>query len=395
MPFYLVRNDITKMDTDAVVNAANESLLGGGGVDGAIHRAAGPELLEACRTLGGCTEGDAKITKGYALKAKYIIHTVGPIWEGGGNGEEAVLRSCYRRSLSLALEHGCASVAFPLISAGAYGYPKAEALETASSEIRAFLEEHEMDVYLVLFGETEFLEAKKLFRDVREYIDSIYAARHTDHNVEAQRKRLWHSDRTAARQYDIDLGSAPLPPEEGALYGASLPPEEGPLYSAPHQESAHAPQDRETALPPEEALRKTPRRARPKASLPDISPDWDRILRDTDEGFSQRLLRLIDQRGLTDAACYKRANVDRKLFSKIRSNPAYRPGKPTVFAFAVALELSLDETKDLLNRAGFALSRASRFDIILEYFIRNGIYDIFQINEVLFRYDMPLLGSGM
>lgn len=344
MPLEMVRNDITKMNVDAIVNAANRSLLGGGGVDGAIHRAAGPELLAECRTLNGCDTGQAKLTKGYKLPAKYVIHTVGPIWRGGYHREAELLAACYRNSLELALKHGCESVAFPLISAGAYGYPKDQAMSIAVDTIGKFLFEHDMTVYLVVFGKTEFLTGKKLFRDVQEYIDDVYAATHFKRNFERTRRALWQQDEEAALRYDRELSET---------YSASLPP----------------------------------------ASI--APPDWDEMLKRTDEGFSEALLRLIDEKRMTDAQCYKRANVDRRLFSKIRSDPAYRPSKPTVFAFAVALELSLPETESLLKKAGFALSHSSKFDIILEYFIKMRQYNILEINEVLFHYDMPLLGSGM
>lgn len=355
MPFEIVRNDIAKMRVDAIVNAANRSLLGGGGVDGAIHRAAGPELLAECQTLGGCETGEAKITRGYRLPAKYVIHTVGPIWHGGAQGERALLSACYRNSLNLALEYGCETVAFPLISAGAYGYPKDQAMSVAVEAITRFLFEHDMMVYLVVFGHTEFLTGKKLFRDVQEYIDDVYAAAHVERNVERSRRMLWRRDEDAALELDRQLG---------ASYSESSMPDRAPK-SAPSM---------------------------PKPAM--ARPDWDSMLRQTDEGFSEALLRLIDERGMTDAQCYKRANVDRKLFSKIRSNPSYKPSKPTVFAFAIALELSLPETKRLLGKAGFALSHSSKFDIILEYFIKNRSFDIFEINEVLFEFDMPLLGSG-
>ncbi len=351
MPFEIVRNDITRMRVDAIVNAANRSLLGGGGVDGAIHQAAGPELLAECRALGGCETGEAKITGGYRLPAKYVIHTVGPVWHGGTRGERELLAACYRNSLDLALAHGCESVAFPLISAGAYGYPKDQAMSVAVDAIGKFLFEHDMTVYLVVFGHTEFLTGRKLFRDVQEYIDDVYAASHVRKNVERSRKALWRQDEDAALELDQELGAA---------YDDSIMPDSAPM-SAPAMEK----------------------------------PDWDSMLKQTDEGFSEALLRMIDERGMTDAQCYKRANVDRKLFSKIRSNPSYRPSKPTVFAFAVALELSLPETKRLLGKAGFALSHSSKFDIILEYFIKKRIFDVFEINEVLFQFDMPLLGSGM
>lgn len=359
MPFEIIRNDITKMKVDAIVNAANSSLLGGGGVDGAIHRAAGPELLAECRTLGGCNTGEAKITKGYRLPAKYVIHTVGPIWHGGNDGEKELLAACYLNSLSLALAYHCETVAFPMISAGAYGYPKDQAMAVAVDTITAFLDDHDMTVYLVVFGQTEFLTGKKLFRDVQEYIDDVYAARHVKKNIEYTREQLWHRDEKAAAALDQELGTV--------FSGGSVADESLDMLPAP------------TGAMPLEA--------------PCFS-DLDDLLKRTDKGFSETLMDLIDQRGLTDAECYKKANVDRKLFSKIRSNPAYKPSKPTVFAFAVSLELNLPETKKLLRKAGFALSHSSKFDIIMEYFIQAGNYDIFEINEVLFHYDMPLLGSG-
>ena len=355
MPFELVRNDITRMNTDAIVNAANRSLLGGGGVDGAIHRAAGPELLAECRTLGGCETGDAKITNGYRLPAKYVIHTVGPVWHGGTNGEKELLASCYRRSLELAAENGCESIAFPMISTGAYGYPKDQALAVAVDAITTFLLDHEMTVYLVIFGHEELVTGKKLFREIREYIDDVYAEKHFRANIEYSRRRRWQEDEESALDMDMQISKEIA---EHACYGAAPEP-----LSAPSESCS--------------------------------MPDWEELLKKTDEGFSKALLRLIDERGWTDAQCYKKANVDRKLFSKIRSNPDYRPSKPTVLAFAVALELSLRETKELLKKAGFSLTRSSRFDLVLDYCIRNRIYDVFVINEILFQFDLPLLGSGM
>ena len=358
MPFEIVRNDITKMNVDAIVNAANRSLLGGGGVDGAIHRAAGPELLAECSTLGGCETGEAKITKGYRLPARYVIHTVGPIWYGGHSGEKELLSACYRHSLELAVENGCESVAFPMISAGAYGYPGDQAMAVAVETITGFLMNHDLMVYLVVFGRDSFLNSKKLFRDVKEYIDDVYAESRIRRRRENIRENLWHSDEKAALDYDVEICES--------LMGTSCSDAAEPKVQA----SAPAP-------------------------APALAPDWDEILKQTDEGFSQALIRLIDERGMTDAQCYKRANVDRKLFSKIHSNPAYKPSKPTVLAFAVALELTLPETKSLLKKAGFALTRSSKFDLVLEYCIKHRIYNIYDINEVLFELDMPLLGSGM
>ena len=337
MPLQIIRDDITKVRCDAIVNAAKNSLLGGGGVDGAIHRAAGPGLLAECRTLGGCETGKAKITKGYDLPARYVIHTVGPVWQGGGHGERELLESCYRESLILAREHDCRSVAFPLLSAGVFGYPKDQALRVAVDAISAFLlENDDMTVFLVVFSPTPYLLSKKLFADVRSYID--------DHYVDT------HYDACAERVRSMRL-------------------KEAMTFAAP-------------AAPPAEAHGN----ASPFPSL-------DRRLAHLDESFSQMLLRKIDEKGMTDAACYKKANIDRKLFSKIRSDPLYKPSKQTAIAFAIALELSLDETRELLMKAGYALSPASKFDVIVEYFIRKGDYNIFEINEALFVFDQNLLGA--
>ena len=330
MLLQIVRNDITTMKVDAIVNAANESLLGGGGVDGAIHRAAGPELLQECRTLHGCKMGQAKITKGYRLPAKFVIHTVDPIWRGGGHGERELLVSAYRSSPELALDHGCETVAFPLISSGVYGYPKDQALKVAVDTIGEFLLAHDMTVYLVIFDRAAYTIGGKLFDDIAAYIDDRYVDAHTD-SREAQRRRMVISS---------------MPMEEDAPFAA--------------------------------------------AAVPD---GLDQALRKLDESFSQMLLRKIDERGITDAQCYKKANIDRKLFSKIRSDVHYKPSKPTAMAFAVALELPLEEARKMLEKAGFAFSHASKFDIIVEYFIAHQNYNIFEINEALFAFDQSLLGG--
>ena len=342
MPFQIIRQDITKMKCDAIVNAANNTLLGGGGVDGMIHRAAGPELQLECMGLHGCETGKAKITKGYHLPCRYVIHTVGPIWQGGGYGEEELLRSCYRASLQLAAEYGCESVAFPLISSGVFGYPKAEALRVAAESIRAFLEEHEdMTVYLTVYGHRTYLLSERLYAGVRSYIDDNYVEAHTDRLRENRRSALFHSEK-----YSVDAAY----PEEVSLCVSMAAP------------------------------------AAAKASLQDA-------LESLDESFSQMLLRKIDERGMKDSQCYKRANVDRKLFSKIRSDVHYRPSKTTALAFAVALELPLEETRDLLRKAGYALSHSSKFDVIVEYFIRENNFNIDEINAALFDFDQALLGS--
>ncbi|WP_418483230.1 O-acetyl-ADP-ribose deacetylase [Dysosmobacter sp.] len=329
MPLEIVRNDITKMSVDAIVNAAKESLLGGGGVDGCIHRAAGPELLQECRTLGGCRTGEAKITGAYRLPCRYIVHTVGPVWNGGKYGEREQLASCYRTSLALAKEHGCETVAFPLISSGVFGYPKDQALRVAVDTISEFLAENDMTVYLVIFSRTAYAIGNKLFADIAAYIDDHYVDAHTDSRRERMRRRGVVESRMLTAYEDAPVAASGL----------------------------------------------------------------DEALAHLDAGFSETLLKLIDRSGKKDSEIYKKANVDRKLFSKIRNNPDYKPSKATAIAFAIALELNLDETRDLVARAGYALSASSKFDVIIEYFIRQKKYDIFEINEALFAFDQSLLGA--
>ena len=352
MPLQLIRADITKMEVDAVVNAANSTLLGGGGVDGAIHSAAGPELLRECRALGGCETGQAKITLGYKMPCKYIIHTVGPVWHGGKENEENLLYSCYSNSLSLAAEKGCESVAFPLISSGIYGYPKAQALGVATRAIRDFLEKNDDDVlvYIVIFDKTAFEVSSSFFGKIEQRIN--------DFEVEQAELR----DISYGRREHGNLLN------KSGIFQAKAKKEKNSLSSEKGGFCASSPiifADAAALSEPEFAL---------------------------DESFSEMLLRKIDEKGMTDAQCYKKANIDRKLFSKIRNNPNHKPSKATAIAFAIALELPLEEATDLLLKAGYALSPSSKFDVIVEYFIRYQRYDIFEINEALFEFDQPLLG---
>ena len=338
MPLQIIRNDITKMSVDAIVNAANTSLLGGGGVDGCIHRAAGPELLAECSTLHGCETGSAKITKGYRLPCKYVIHAVGPRWRDGKHREQELLESCYRTSLNLAKENSCQSVAFPLISSGVYGYPKDQALKVAVDTISTFLLENEIMVYIVVFDRKAYQISGKLFADIAAYIDDWYVYEHTDSRSE-QRRRL------EALSEESCFEAAPVPlPSEAICKSCS-------------------------------------------------SQSLEEALGQMDESFSEMLLRKIDESGMTDAQCYKKANIDRKLFSKIRSDKFYKPSKPTVLAFALALELPLAQMQDMLGKAGFTLSHSSKFDIIVEYFVERGNYNVYEINEALFAFDQSLIGA--
>ena len=350
MPLTIVRNDLTKMNVDAIVNAANTSLKMGGGVCGAIFNAAGAENLQReCDKLAPIKTGDAVITKGYALPAKYIIHTAGPVYKDGNQNEEVLLRSCYKNTLDFAKEHGCESIAFPLISSGIYGYPKDEALTVATSTIGDWLASNDMDVSLVVFDKTAFALSKELLGEVKSFIDENYvderAGRYRDRSVETKFLDFQLLDET---NKPLDGESVPvMSPELSAARSASV-------------------------------------------MIPNSLNDK---IKNLDEPFAITLLKLIDEKGKSDVDVYKRANIDRKLFSKIRTGKGYMPSKKTVLALAIALELSLSETRDLLERAGFALSRSVLFDVMIEYFITRKKYNIYEINNVLFEYDQPLLGG--
>lgn len=355
MPLQIIRNDITKVACDAIVNAANSTLLGGGGVDGAIHKVAGKGLLLECMKLGGCKVGQAKITKGYNLPCKYVIHTVGPKWKGGKNGEKELLESCYKNALVLAKKNNCESVAFPLISSGVYGYPMNEAFKVAVDTVAEFLMQNDMLVCIVVYNKNALAAGSKLFADIAQYIDDNYVAEHSPYDS----RRLKNSDE-----------SMPLPQTR------FLPDED--LQESAVLESAWA-QSEATFAPITSSFK--------------IEDSLENVIDETiDESFSEMLLRLIDERGMKDSECYKKANIDKRLFSKIRSNSDYKPSKPTVLAFCIALELPLCQTNEMLMKAGFALSHSNKFDIIVEYFIKQNNYNIFEINEALFAFDQSLLG---
>ncbi|MBF1180913.1 MAG: macro domain-containing protein [[Eubacterium] sulci] len=329
MPFEIVRNDIVNMKVDAIVNTANPRPIIGAGTDKAVHDKAGARLLLARKEIGDIAIGTSKITPAFDLNARYVIHTAGPIWRDGKSSEEALLASCFKNSLRLAKEKECESIAFPLISTGSYGFPKPLALQIAVREISSFLMENEMQVYLVVFEKQSFELSEKLFKSVSSYIDANYVS--DKMNMEYGTSKL--------RRFDYE----------------------------------------------EMLLRESSYEITSKMS------NLDGMLENLDKGFSETLLYLIDRTGKKDSEIYKKANVDRKLFSKIRNNADYRPSKATAIAFAIALELDLDETSDLLSRAGYALSQSSKFDVIVKYFIENKKYDIFELNSVLFEFDQPLI----
>ena len=333
MPLHIIRQDITKMDCDAIVNPTNIYLTPDGGTDLAIHTAAGPELLKYCKKQMGMVQvGGAKISPAFNLPCKHVIHTVGPVWKGGNNNEKDKLISCYKESLELAAINGCSSIAFPLISSGTYGYPKDQVLKIAIDVISDFLFTREMTVYLVVYDKKAYEFSNKLFSDIASFIDDNYYEEH--------KFAVSNRERMAMRR---DMA----------------------IYDEMAFECCQAP------------------------SVGSID-DW---LGKLDESFSQALFRFIDEKGMTDVECYKKANIDKKTFSKIKCQDGYKPSKNTAIAFAIALELSLEETQHLLKTVGYTLSRSNKFDLIIEYFITNKIYDIFLINETLFEFDQVCLGA--
>lgn len=356
MPFEIVRNDIVNMQVDAIVNSANPMPVIGSGVDSGIHEKAGPKLLIERQKIGSIDFGDAVITPGFGLGAKYVIHTVGPIWSDGNRGEDQILSSCYQKSLSLAKEYKCESIAFPLIATGNYGFPKPLALQIAVREISAFLLENEMQIYLVVFGREAFALSEKLFKSVSSYIDEKYIFS----------KTLDEYGRNTVHGYRLNASPAEVRHQQRRR-----------LFDRPRP--APAPE-----VFSDESF-ETPISAK--------SDDLSQLVKKLDAGFSETLLQLIDRTGKKDSEIYKKANVDRKLFSKIRNNMDYKPSKATALAFAFALELDINETRDFIGRAGFALSHSSKFDVIVEYFLINRNYDVFELNEVLFAFDQPLLGA--
>ena len=339
MPLQIIRQDITKMHVDGIVNTTSEEMVGYSGVDFAIHSAAGPELDAECQKIAPLGLGEAKITRGYHLPCKYVIHTSGPVWRGGLFGESIILRSCYIECLKLAVKNGCQSVAFPLISAGTYGYPKDQVLKFAIQTITEFLFENELTVYICVFDKDSYSFSQKLFNDIRSFID--------DDDVDG------HEDDFLFDEIECSLADEPI---------------------CCHQ----------VPRPMMDAKGLSLGSARNKS--------LGEYMRDMDKSFQEKLFDLIDKSGMTDVECYKRANVDKRTFSKIKSNKNYKPSKQTAIAFAIALQLDLEGTQDLLATVGFTLSRSNVFDKIIRYFIQNGNYNIFEINEALFEFDQSLLG---
>ncbi len=373
MSFEIIRNDITKVEADAIVNTANPAVAVGAGVDKCIYEAAGwDELLAERAKIGRMKRGEAAYTPAFALKAKYIIHTIGPVWRGGRRKERETVARCYRNSLALAEQLGCETVAFPLIATGSYGFPKDEALRIAVREISSFILDHEIDVKLVVYDDESFDVSGKLFSGIKEYIEEKDVVQTLSKQQRNDVSSSYRERRELRRRRRL---------EESAL--ADEAPFVTENYEAYEKETVDSAEETDELFAGSSAFVSVPKKAQ---TLEDR-------LAHLDKDFREYLFMLIDRRGLKDPEVYKKANISRKLFSKIRSNKDYNPSKETVLALALALELSLDETKDLLMRAGLALSPSNRFDQIIEYCITNKEYDIYEINCILFKYDQPLLGA--
>ena len=368
MPFQIIRNNIAEVETDAIVNTANPRPMIGSGTDAAIHEKAGPELLEARKKIGTIPVGQCALTPGFGLSAKWVIHTVGPIWQGGTEGEAGLLRQCYENALTMAADLDCASIAFPMISTGNYGFPKKEALSIVMDTVSRFLMNHEMQIYLVVWDKEAFLLSRNLFFHVQSYIDEHYI----DEEITRQKARFSTSS-YLRRQKDRDISYDCLMEAQRCS-----PCREAILSNTSREDSVPIP-------PSKAAMVCSKTEAAPSLSL-------DELLANTDASFSETLLKLIDQTGKKDSYIYKKANVSKQHFSKIRNNPDYKPTKATALAFAIALELDLPQTEDLIGRAGYALTRSSKFDVIIMYFISRKNYDMFEINMTLFEFDQMTLG---
>lgn len=355
MPFKIVRNDITKMNTEAIVNTANDHPTVGTGCDYAVYMAAGYEELLAYRreNIGYVKEGDVFITPGFNLPAQYIIHAVSPLYVDGRHDEEALLRSCYRKSLALAAQRGISSIAFPLISTGGFGYPKEEGMRIAVDEIHAFLLHSDMQVCLVVFDEKAAAMGRNLYPDLEAYIDLNYVQERNEEEYGS-----FKSLRISAAQREPILGaSSPGAPSPGK------PDVCGVMMAAPEED-----------IGAEEIERRLAERMAHMA-----------------DSFSQYLLYLIEQKGMENADVYKRAIVDKKVFSKIKNNPQYHPQKMTALCLCIGAKLNLDESRDLLARAGYALSPCDKTDIIFSYFIEHGIYDMIDLDIQLEEHGLPCI----
>ena len=344
MPFKIVRNDITKVKADVIVNTANPNPICASGTDLAIYEAAGKEQLLAERAgIGKIARGDIAVTGAYNLKAKYIIHTVGPVWTGGKHHEFEILENCYRKSLQKALKLECESIAFPLISTGVYGFPKNKALQIAVSVFSQFLTENEMEIILVVFDKRSFQLSGQIVGDIDSYIDANYVR-------EIHRKEYPIRSRRSTRIKEL-------------------------------AEEDNYPFKEMTDMGMTELL------------MPLENISLEDQLANIGASFHDKLFELIDEAHLDNKDVWKRANLDRKHFSKIQCDQNYHPKKKTVMALCIALQLDLEQSKDLLARADWAFSPSSKVDLIVQKAIIDKRYDIMQLNVTLFKYTNEILGG--
>ncbi|WP_031555417.1 macro domain-containing protein [Lachnospira multipara] len=364
MPFQIVRNDITKMQVDAIVNTANPMPGYGAGIDSAVYEAAGKDKLLAKRhEIGAIYKGTSVITDGYNLSAKFIIHTVGTAWQGGKAGEEDIIRKCYRSVFDVAVNNNISSLAIPLLASGSYGFPKGIALRIALSEIEAFMSESDMDIYLVVFDEKSVSLSSELYGDIDEYINDNYVE---EKNQEEYPDSNGRNERVVQRSESFAGGLA----SNGAA----------PTFSKANKAAR---KDEEEMLS-DVCL---------SAPILEEERSLDDVVNNLDKTFMELVFSFADAKGLTDVEVQKKANLDRKAFSKLKCGTTKNPSKSTALALAVALELNLDDTKDLLSRAGLALSPCSKQDVIVQYFIEKKAYDIYEINLALFEHGEQLLGT--
>lgn len=345
MPFEIVRNDIANMQVDAIVSAASHRPQVTSATAQAIHRKAGPELLKARESLGYIVTGEAAITPAFNLDTRFVIHAPSPRWLDGAHGEQDLLRKTYLRCLNLALEKGCESIAIPLLATGNNGFPQQIALQIAVDTFTSFLFEHDMHIYLVVFNKESVVLSEKLVQSVASYIDQNYV----------DELELEFRSRNIRRR------------QESTLL-------------------------REMCLSSEAVCATSPKLKSEACEKSSAPTDLTTFLKQKDASFAVTLVDLIERSGQKNSEVYKKANVDKKLFSKIINNVNYHPSKQTALAFAIALELNLKQTQDLIGRAGYTLTHSSKFDLIIEYFILNKVYSVHKINEVLFEFDQVLLG---
>lgn len=387
MPFYLIRKDITAVKADAIVNTANTEPIIGGGVDYAIYQKAGHKLLQERKKIGKISVGEARITPAFDLPVRKIIHTVSPYADEADS--VSLLKRCYRNTLNLAVENKLESIAFPLIGAGTCGFVSQTALEIATEEIKAFLENNEMDIYLTVLDKTSFKISTALYDEVKSYIDDVEA--------EEMLREYHYKDYGVARAATEQVDNLEIPSWVRRLEQRERRREEERLC-----------QEAERKIEEERLCREAERRLEERRRsenesceyVPELDlcygvpADWAEIIKQEEEGFSEYLLKKIDESGRTDADVYKKANLDRKLFSKIRNDKNYKPKKYTALALAISLQMDKEEALNLIGKAGYTLTRSSRGDLIIEYCLTHKKYNIYEINEILYEYNQPLLGSS-